>query len=80
MFPVRCALCQLGELRPARLTMTITYDGKTYVFPNLDAKVCQECGEEYLAEKGASILLMYRNLAPNSNMSATFIREDKTHD
>jgi YgiT-type zinc finger domain-containing protein len=77
---MRCALCQLGELTPARLTMTINYDGKTYVFHNLEAKVCQECGEEYLAEKGASILLMHRNLAPHSNMSATFTREGKTHD
>jgi YgiT-type zinc finger domain-containing protein len=77
---MRCALCQLGELRAARLTMTITYDGKSYVFHNLEAKVCQECGEEYLAEKGASILLMHRNLAPHSNMSATFTLENKTHD
>ena len=45
---MRCALCQLGELRPARLTMTITYDGKSYVFHRLEAKVCLECGEEYL--------------------------------
>jgi YgiT-type zinc finger domain-containing protein len=77
---VRCVLNQLGELRPVRLTMTIYYDGRTYVFHNLEAKVCQECGEEYLAEKGASILLMQRNIAPHSNMSATFTREGKTHD
>ena len=77
---MRCALCQVGELKPGRLTMTITYDGKTYIFDNLEAKVCQECGEEYLAETGASILLMHRNLAPHSNMSATFTRDGKTHD
>jgi len=77
---MRCALCQLGELRPTRLTMTINYNGKTFVLHNLEAKVCQECGEEYLAEKGAAILLMHRNLAPHANMSATFTREDKTHD
>jgi YgiT-type zinc finger domain-containing protein len=77
---MRCVLCQVEELRPTRLTMTITYDGKTFVFHNLDAQVCQACGEEYLAEKGASILLMHRNLAPRAKMSATFSREDNLHD
>jgi YgiT-type zinc finger domain-containing protein len=42
-----CDFCD-GAVKPEKVTMTYKRLGKEYVFNNVDAEVCQECGVKYL--------------------------------
>jgi YgiT-type zinc finger domain-containing protein len=44
----RCTRCTSGELRPARLTVTLAYDGKSFSVDEDDALVCEACGDELI--------------------------------
>ena len=62
---IRCAVCKQGELAPTRLTVTLTYDGKSFSVDD-DALVCNVCGDEMIGERAAAFLLSHRALAPDA--------------
>jgi YgiT-type zinc finger domain-containing protein len=47
-----CSFCG-GEVRSERVELDYRYKGKLYVFQNVPAGVCQQCGEKYLTAKVA---------------------------
>jgi len=47
-----CAFCG-GEVREERVELDYRYKGKLYIFENVPAGVCQQCGEKYLTAKVA---------------------------
>jgi YgiT-type zinc finger domain-containing protein len=69
-----CAICQTGELAPTRLTVTLTYDGKSFSVEKDDALVCNACGESFIGERAAAFLLTQRAIAPDAEMTATVTR------
>ena len=73
-----CAICQTGELAPTRLTVTLTYEGKSFSVEEDDALVCNACGETFIGERAAAFLLSHRALAPNAEMAATVTRRTET--
>jgi len=54
---MKCVICKKGETRPGKATVTLERDGTTLVVKSVPAKVCFNCGEEYVDEKIASKLL-----------------------
>lgn len=42
-----CSFCG-GEVKEDRVEMDYRYKGKLYIFQNVPAGVCQQCGEKYL--------------------------------
>lgn len=42
-----CSFCQ-GEVKEERVELDYRYKGRLYVFQNVPAGVCQQCGEKYL--------------------------------
>ena len=42
-----CSLCG-GEVTEKRVELDYRYQGKLYIFRNVPAGVCQQCGEKYL--------------------------------
>lgn len=42
-----CSFCG-GEVKSEKVELEYRYEGKLYIFQNVTAGVCQQCGEKYL--------------------------------
>jgi len=47
---MKCVVCKQAETRPGKATMTFERDGVTLVIKGVPARVCPNCGEEYVDE------------------------------
>jgi YgiT-type zinc finger domain-containing protein len=47
-----CSFCG-GEVKEDKVELDYRYQGKLFIFQNVPAGVCQQCGEEYLPAKVA---------------------------
>ena len=47
-----CSFCQ-GVVKPSRVKVDMWWKKKLYVFENVPAGVCQQCGEKYFTAKVA---------------------------
>ena len=47
-----CSFCG-GEVKEGRVELDYRYKGKLYIFQNVPAGVCQQCGEKYLTAEVA---------------------------
>lgn len=54
---MKCLICRNGEVRDGVATVTLERDGLTLVVRNVPARVCENCGEEYLDEAETKNLL-----------------------
>ncbi|MEO6197343.1 MAG: type II toxin-antitoxin system MqsA family antitoxin [Dehalococcoidia bacterium] len=45
-----CVICKNGETRPGTATVTLEREGATVVIKRVLARVCKNCGEEYVDE------------------------------
>jgi YgiT-type zinc finger domain-containing protein len=54
---MRCVICKQAETQPGQITVTLERDGMTLVVKGVPARVCPNCGEEYLDEVTSSQLL-----------------------
>uniref|UniRef100_A0A831UCG3 Type II toxin-antitoxin system MqsA family antitoxin n=1 Tax=Geobacter metallireducens TaxID=28232 RepID=A0A831UCG3_GEOME len=53
---MKCVICKHGEVSPGFVTVTLERDRLTMVVKHVPARVCDNCGEEYLDEEIASKL------------------------
>lgn len=54
---MRCVLCEHGETKPGQTTVTLERGETMIVFRKVPAEVCDNCGEEYVAEDTSTRLL-----------------------
>ena len=54
---MRCVVCKQGETRPGTTTVVLQRGGVTVVINDVPARVCGNCGEEYVDEKVAESVL-----------------------
>lgn len=54
---IRCVICKHGRTEAGGATVTLERGGRTLVFKNVPAQVCDNCGEEYVDEQTAGALL-----------------------
>jgi YgiT-type zinc finger domain-containing protein len=47
---MKCVICKLGETEYGTATVTLERDGLTLVVKKVPARVCRNCGEEYIDE------------------------------
>lgn len=71
---MKCVICKQGETQPGKTTVTLERDGLTIVIKNVPARVCVNCGEEYVDDKTASRLLKTAEEAARSGVQVD-IRE-----
>jgi YgiT-type zinc finger domain-containing protein len=45
---IKCVVCKKGETKAGKTTVTLERDGATLVFKGVPARVCANCGEEYV--------------------------------
>jgi YgiT-type zinc finger domain-containing protein len=54
---MKCVVCRQGETRPGKTTMVLQRGGATMVINDVPARVCENCGEEYVDEQVAENVL-----------------------
>jgi YgiT-type zinc finger domain-containing protein len=54
---MKCAICRHGETQPGTATVTLERDTLTLVVKGVPARVCDNCGEEYVDEETTTRLL-----------------------
>ena len=54
---MKCPICRSGETAPGKATVTLEREGLTLVVKGVPARVCGNCGEEYVDENAAMSLL-----------------------
>ncbi len=54
---MRCVICKQADPRPGTVTVTLERGSLTYVVKNVPARVCPNCGEEYVEDDIAARLL-----------------------
>lgn len=50
---MRCVICKQAEVEPGTATLTLERGGMTLVVKHVLARVCPNCGEEYIDEEAA---------------------------
>ena len=71
---MRCVICKQGEIRPGTATITLKRNGVTLVVKSVPARVCENCGEEYVDETITARLLREAEDAARSGVQVD-IRE-----
>jgi YgiT-type zinc finger domain-containing protein len=54
---MKCIVCKQGETRPGLTTVVLQRGAATVVINDVPAKVCENCGEDYVDEQVAERLL-----------------------
>lgn len=54
---MKCVVCKKGETKVGKTMVTLEKNGATFVFKNVPARVCANCGEEYVDEEITAALL-----------------------
>jgi len=52
-----CVICKQAEIEPGVVTVTLDRPGFTFIVKNVPARICPNCGEEYVEEKVTAQLL-----------------------
>ena len=54
---MKCTVCKQAETRSGTTTVTLERQSATFVFKDVPAQVCPNCGEDYVDDAVASALL-----------------------
>lgn len=54
---MNCVICGNGDTKPGKATVTLERDKFTLVIRGVPARVCENCGEEYIEEREAERIL-----------------------
>ena len=63
-----CVICKQGETKNGTATVTLEIGKTTLVVKQVPARVCQNCGEEYVDEKVTKHLLTQAKDAANGGV------------
>ena len=55
---MKCVICKQADVEPGTATVTLERDSMTLVVNHVSARVCPNCGEEYINEEAATRLLV----------------------
>jgi YgiT-type zinc finger domain-containing protein len=51
---MKCVICKHGDVVPGAATVTLERDELTMVVKHVPARICENCGEQYVDEEIAS--------------------------
>ncbi|MCX5886294.1 MAG: type II toxin-antitoxin system MqsA family antitoxin [Proteobacteria bacterium] len=54
---MKCVICKKGEVHQGTATVTLVRNNTTLVVKSVPARVCENCGEEYVDEEITAKLL-----------------------
>ena len=65
---MHCLVCKQADVEPGTATVTLERDGMTLVVKHVAARVCPNCGEEYVNEDAAARLMETAEQASRSGV------------
>lgn len=71
---MKCVICKNGQTNNQTVTVTLEQQGKTFVFKDVPARVCENCGEQYLEEDTSRRLLELAQEAAKSGIELTIAK------
>jgi len=71
---MKCVICKNGQTNNQNVTVTLEQNGKTFVFKDVPARVCENCGEQYLEEDTSRRLLSLAQEAAKAGTELTISR------
>lgn len=71
---MRCVICRQGETKSGTATVTLERQGTTLVIKDVPAKVCENCGEEFVDEEIARRLLQCAEEAASTGVQVDIRR------
>lgn len=71
---MKCVICKQAEVRPGKATITLERGAATLVVKGVPARVCPNCGEEYVEDEVLKRLLKQAEEAARSGVQVD-IRE-----
>lgn len=71
---MECIICKNGQTVNQTATATLEQNGKTFVFKDVPARVCENCGEQYLEEETSKRLLGLAQEAAKSGIEFTIAK------
>jgi len=63
-----CPICHHGELAPSHISVTLERGPLTLVIKGVPARVCNNCGEQYLNEEVSARLLQQAEAAAGAGV------------
>jgi len=63
---MKCVICKHGETKDGTTTVTFDRDGMTLVVKDVPARICTNCGEDYVDEQVANETLAIAELLAKS--------------
>jgi YgiT-type zinc finger domain-containing protein len=73
---MKCVICKHGDVVPGAATITLERDRLTMVVKHVPARICENCGEQYVDEAIASGLFKTAEEMANSGAQVD-VREYK---
>lgn len=71
---MNCFICKHGYTNPGRVTVTLQRGDTTVIFKEVDADVCDNCGEYYLSEEVTGKLLKRGELAVENGAEVEILK------
>lgn len=65
---MKCVICKHGATQAGKCVVTLVHNGTTLVFKHVPAQICQNCGEEYVAQDISERLLATASDASRSGV------------
>jgi YgiT-type zinc finger domain-containing protein len=71
---MKCAICKNGYTVEGNITVVLERDHSILVFKHVPAKICENCGEEYLSEETNRVLLKKAQEAAERGVDLELLR------
>lgn len=68
---MKCVICKNGNTQNKTTTVTLELKGRTFVFKEVPARVCENCGEQYVEDVVSRRLFELAKLAEGSGVELT---------
>ncbi len=68
---MKCVIFRNGETRPGEAAVTLERDGSILIVKGVPARVCENCGEEYIEEADTARLLASAEEAARAGVEVT---------
>jgi YgiT-type zinc finger domain-containing protein len=72
--PMQCVICKHGQTQPGKVTVTLQRRETMIIFKQVDAEVCENCGEYYLSETVTEKLLSRAEEAVKNGAEVEILR------